>query len=203
MGARKTASKAPEIINQRLAKALSHPLRVRILAELNKREMSPNQFAHEFGGSISATAYHFRELEKFGCVEVVKEVKRRGAIEHYFRGTRRALFDDANWRRLPESIKASVTGMTFQTYLERVTEAMREGTIDARNDRHFTWMALALDERAWNELIEDLDTLFTRALDLQVEAGLRLAESGEEPIAATVGLAGFESPRSEGANREA
>lgn len=197
MAAKPAGTKAPEIIDQGLAKALAHPTRIRILVELNQRMMSPNEFAQEFDGSLSKVSYHFRKLEEHGCLELVKEVPRRGAVEHYYRGTRRALFDDANWHSLPEAIKNSVTGTVFQTYLERVVQAMRAGTLDAREDRHFSWTALVLDGQAWDELIEGLDALFARALDLQVEAGLRMAESGEEPITATVGLAGFESPRSE------
>lgn len=198
MPAQPSANKAPEIINQQLAKALAHPARIKILVELNKRVMSPNEFSREFGGSLTKLAYHFRKLEELGCLEVVKEVPRRGAIEHYYEGTRRALFDDSDWQGLPEAVKNSVTGTTFQTYLERVAQAMTAGTMDAREDRHFSWTALILDQQAWDELIEGLDSLFAKALDLQVEAGLRMAESGEESITATVGLAGFESPRSDG-----
>jgi DNA-binding transcriptional ArsR family regulator len=188
---------APEIINRQLAQALAHPMRVRILAELNKRVMSPSEFVDEFGGSVSNTAYHFRKLEEYGCLEMVEEKPRRGAIEHYFQGTRRALFDDDAWHSLPEALKNSITGVTFQTYLERVAQAMEAGTMDAREERHLTWTALVLDQQAWDELIGGLNALFAKALDLQVEACLRMAESGEEPITATVGLAGFESPRSE------
>ena len=189
------SKKAPEIINQQLAKALAHPTRIQILVELNQRVMSPIQFSEEFGGGLSKVSYHFRELEKFGCLELVDEKPRRGAVEHFYKGTRRVLFDDANWKSLPDSVKGSVTGTTFQTFLDRVVQAMSAGTFDAREDRHLSWTALVLDERGWDEMVELLEGTLAGALDLQVGAGVRMAESGEEPIAATIALSGFESPK--------
>lgn len=182
---------------QRIAKALANSLRIEILDELNKRVMSPKQFAEEFGGSLPRVSHHFRQLEKYGCIEVVEERsggKRRGAVEHFFKAVERSMFDGPDWSKLPESMKTHVTTSSFQNYIVRVTEAMRAGTIDSRDDRHFTWTALRLDEEAWEELMASLADVFERTMELQKEADLRLAESGARPISATVALAGFESP---------
>jgi DNA-binding transcriptional ArsR family regulator len=190
--------KAPVAVVERLAKALAHPLRVKILVELNQRVMSPSQFFNEFGGgSLTKVARHFRQLERYGCVEVVEEKsggRRRGAVEHFFRATQRSLFDESSWTSLPESVKNEVTSEIFETYMERVTQAMAAGTIDARDERHFSWTALLLDQKAWEALIPKMDELFRFSLELGVEAGLRMVESGEEPIPVTVALAAFESP---------
>ena len=44
----------------RLAKVFSEPLRIRIVAVLNTREMSPKEFHAEFGGgSLSRVSRHF------------------------------------------------------------------------------------------------------------------------------------------------
>lgn len=194
--------KLPAYISQSLAKALANPLRVKILVELNKRVMSPSQFAEEFPRySLSKVSQHFRQLEKYGCIEEVEQKiggKRRGGIEHYFQAIRRAFFDQSSWAGLPESIRSGVTGETFTTYIERVAQAIEAGTIDIRDDRHFSWIAVRYDQQAWDEMIEGTDALFERAQELQVEAALRMAESGEEPIPATVAFACFESPSETG-----
>jgi DNA-binding transcriptional ArsR family regulator len=186
------------VVRQRLAKALAHPLRIRILVELNKHAMSPTQFMNEIGGaSLSRICRQFRALEALGCIELVETKtggRRRGGVEHFFRATQRVLFDKSSWEGLPDSHKGSVTGEAVTTYIERVEEAIEGGTIDVRDDRHFTWTAMHFDQRAWEEMIEAIDALFGRTLRFGVEAGVRMAKSGEIPIPVTVAFACFESP---------
>jgi DNA-binding transcriptional ArsR family regulator len=188
------------VVSQRLAKALAHPLRVQILVETNKRPMSATQFANQVGGGVSASkaARHFSYLEQLGCLELV-EVKtggrRRGGRERIYRAIQRSLFDDSAWQALPSSLQGEVTTVAFSTYIERVAEAMAAGTIDARQDRHFTWTAMHLDQEGWEELIRRTDELFDFSLKLRIEAATRLARSGEAAIPATVAFACFESPK--------
>jgi hypothetical protein len=188
---------APPFISPKVARALTNPLRARILVELNKRAMSPSQFANEFGHPLDKISRKFRELRKYDCIELVEEKQgegRRGGTESFYRATQRAKFDDSTWKKLPPSLRARFSGVIFEHLIERVAEAMEAGTLDARGDRHFTWTAFSYDQRAWEEIVERLDELFRRSEELQVEAALRMAESGEDPIPVTVALAGFESP---------
>lgn len=87
---------------------MRHPLRVRILEVVNDRDMSPTQFMRQrlapdvevSAKSLSLLSYHFRALEKAGCIEVVDRVPRRGATEHVYRGKARAYFTDEEWEAL-------------------------------------------------------------------------------------------------------
>src|SRR5690349_17967583 len=84
---------------------LKHPLRVRILEVLNEGPRSPSQFVEEglvpkgsyttYQQALSLAAYHFRELERDGCLEVIESIPRRGALEHVYRGLARVFFNDA------------------------------------------------------------------------------------------------------------
>lgn len=188
------------VVSQRLAKALAHPLRIQILVEMNKRgRMSATQFARLSGGSVTPqkASQHFRFLEKLGCIELV-EIKtggnRRGGRERFYRALQRSLFDDSSWQSLPKNLQNEVTAEAFSLYIKQVAEALVAGTIDTRQDRHFTWTAMHLDQQGWDELIRRTDELFNFSLRLRIEARLRMAESGEEPIPTTVAYACFESP---------
>ena len=73
-----------------ISAALKHPLRVRILEVLNEGPRSPSQFVEEglipkehyatYQQALSLAAYHFRELQKEGCLEVIESIPRRGAM---------------------------------------------------------------------------------------------------------------------------
>ena len=75
----------PEAIDERLARALSHPLRVQILEILSERVASPNDLSVELGVELTHVAYHTRTLDRCGCLELVDTAQRRGATEHYYR----------------------------------------------------------------------------------------------------------------------
>lgn len=187
-------------VPERLAKAMSHPVRIQILVETNKRPMSATQFSKWTGGEVSPTKAnrHFKYLEKLNCLELVEERqggRRRGGKEKIYRALQRSLFDESTWKALPDSLQGGVSGETISSYVERLAEAVTGGTIDNRQDRHLTWTGMHYDQQAWKELIDRMNELFWFSLELRVQAALRMIKSGEEPIPVTVGMACFESPR--------
>jgi len=75
----------PISIDQRLAKAMSSPLRARALALIAEGIASPKAIADELGLDVRGVAYHVRVLRKLGCIELVETQQRRGAIEHIYK----------------------------------------------------------------------------------------------------------------------
>ncbi|HSS04965.1 MAG TPA: winged helix-turn-helix domain-containing protein [Solirubrobacterales bacterium] len=183
----------------RVAKVFADPLRIKILTELNVREMSPKQFFDEFGGgSVTRVSRHFDVLSEYSWLYLVRTEsggKRRGAVEHFYRATQPAVFDNETWAPLPNSMKELVSMGIFEELGERVREAMAAGTLDARGDRHFSWAPLLVDQLGWENVLTKVDALFHFLFEEQTRANLRMAESGEEPIPMTVALAAFESPK--------
>jgi hypothetical protein len=95
-------TKKKDDVEQIVAKAFAHPLRVQILIILNERVASPNLLSQELDQSLNLVAYHVRVLEKYDCIELVDTKQRRGATEHFYRATRRQFLSDAEWARMPQ-----------------------------------------------------------------------------------------------------
>lgn len=177
-------------------------MRIHILEIVNERDMSPIQFMHlglapkfdRSKKSLSHIAYHFRQLEKAGCLEIVERVPRRGATEHVYRGRARAFFSDAEWPAMTPRERCLISRTMYQGLAARAEMAMLSHTFDARDDRHLTWVAMEVDERGLGELMSTLEATYYRAEEIRVDARDRLAESGDEVIPVTVGILGFESP---------
>ena len=58
----------PVPANQLLTQALKHPLRARIAAELEKRDMSPQELPEALGEPLPLVAYHYDVLAAVGLV---------------------------------------------------------------------------------------------------------------------------------------
>jgi DNA-binding transcriptional ArsR family regulator len=186
-----------QLIDQRLAKAISHPVRVEILVEADRAPLSPNEYVDRRGGPLSNVAYHFRALEKLGCLEVVDEVQRRGAVEHYYAVTKRALLSDNDFAQMPAPIRGGFNASILSTFMERAQEAIEADTMDAHDNKHLTWTPIKLDKAGFDRFMAMLGDVYAAVGVEQLAAGERMAKSGEAPIHTTVALFGFESPAPE------
>jgi DNA-binding transcriptional ArsR family regulator len=195
------ARTSPEGITQQLAKALAHPLRVRILTSLHKGVSSPNQLAQELEEPLGNVSYHVKTLLDFDCVELVKTEPRRGAVEHFYRATDRAFFSDAEWAKIPASARRGITGAMLESIGQDATEALTAGTIDGRSDSHLTRTPLALDEKGWSDLNSLLEQTHNRALEIQGEAATRLANEKSDSINTLLAILHFESAPAKGASK--
>jgi DNA-binding transcriptional ArsR family regulator len=185
---------------ERVAKAMSHPLRLRILTALNQRPMSPSQFQRAFGRegeSLSRISRQFRKLESYHLIEEIEQKSggsRRGGVEHVYRSIQVTEIDTPIWAVLPYQFKRAMSAVTAENMGIRIAQALESETIDARSNRHLSWMTVPLDQQGWDHVIAQTDAHFEWVRDEAVRAGERLAESSEEPILTTVALAAFESP---------
>jgi DNA-binding transcriptional ArsR family regulator len=188
----KTKKKKETGVDQRLVKALAHPLRVEILAILNERMASPNELSKELEEGLSQVSYHVKVLKDFECIEMVKTEPRRGAVEHYYRATARAFLTDSDWKSLPDSVKPGVSASAMRLILANVFGALQGGTFDARDDRHLSWTPGVVDEQGWEETVDLVAETLDRTMKIHADSAKRLAKSGEPGIPASVVLMNFE-----------
>jgi DNA-binding transcriptional ArsR family regulator len=185
---------SPEGITQQLAKALAHPLRVRILTSLHKGVSSPNQLSQELGEPLGNVSYHVKTLLEYDCVELVKTEPRRGAVEHFYRATERAFFSASDWEKIPASARKGISGSILEMIGHDASAALIAGSIDARTDSHVSRTPLVIDDKGWTELTELLSETLNRAIEIQEESATRLAEDKTDPIATKLAILHFESP---------
>jgi len=187
----------PEVIDQRLVRALAHPLRIRILEILTERVASPNRLSGELDAGLSHVAYHTRALDKCGCLELVDTAKRRGATEHFYKAAPHSFIGDRIWRRVPRTLLGGVSGATLQSFMDRAVAALEAGTIDGREETTLSWMPVLLDEQGWDEVSTAMEKTVNDVLSIQAESRKRLGRrKGKGAISAIVGLASFETPGS-------
>jgi hypothetical protein len=183
---------------------LVHRLRVNILAAVNEAPMSPSEFVdaglvpaemvRSYDQVLSLTAYHFKQLMKAGCLEVIEVIPRRGARENIYAGWSQKRVSEDERRALPSADRVEISRLAVQGLIARADLSMQAETFDQRLDRHLTWRSLTLDEKGWEKL-QAILLRTQREIDALRGGTEDLADSaGGQRINATVGLLGFESP---------
>jgi DNA-binding transcriptional ArsR family regulator len=194
--ARRSSTKDQHELDSNIVKALSHPLRMRILTRLNEGVASPNEMAKEFEESLPLVSYHVRILRELDCIELVRTTPRRGAIEHHYRALTRPFLDDDDWAQLPPSARKAVSNTVLSKALGDVRNAVAAGTFDDRADRHLSYTSLVLDEQGWRSLGDRLNELLDWVIEEQASAAGRLQddERGGSEVRSRLTLMAYSAP---------
>jgi DNA-binding transcriptional ArsR family regulator len=161
------------IDDARYVKAMSHPLRVRILALLDERTASPVELAGWLDATLGTVAYHVRTLERMGLIELVRETRVRGAVEHHYRSKERPRVSDEAWAAAPPIAKQVAVSSSLQTIDAYARAASAAGGFDHGNS-HLTRTALHLDARGWNDLSRALLRLLAQVDRIEEAAAERM-----------------------------
>jgi DNA-binding transcriptional ArsR family regulator len=184
-------------VDQRVVRAMGHPVRVQALVILNERVASPNEIAKELGESVGHVSYHIKVLKECECIELVDTAPRRGAMEHYYRATDRAFLSSEEWATLPASLRPGISASGIDNILKDVSAAVDGGTFDKRVNRHLSWTPILIDEQGWDELQTALDATLEKVFEIQSRSAERLVAEDAPGIPVSVAMLGFEAASAE------
>ncbi|HEV7847462.1 MAG TPA: helix-turn-helix domain-containing protein [Thermoleophilaceae bacterium] len=193
------ARRTLDLVDPRIAKALSHPMRAQILMILNDRVASPNEIAEAIDERLPNVSYHVRALLDLETIELVDTAQRRGAIEHYYRAIVRPYFTDRDWKRLPRSARQAISDSILQILWDDVSASIQAGLFESRTDRHLAHSRMVLDEEGWAAMVELLNGALAEAERIEASSKARLKKLDDgEGIPTTLALLQFESPNAAG-----
>jgi DNA-binding transcriptional ArsR family regulator len=174
-------SRVPTIGDPRYVKAVSHPLRVRILAMLSEEASSPRQISTRLDASLGVVSYHVRTLDRLGMIELVGERRVRGAVEHYYEARARPPVTTDDWDQAPAVAKQAEAAAQLQVIHDYARTSADRGGFDAETSQ-LTRAHFELDETGRAELAAACSRL--------AEEAEKIAEAARERIAAADGDAG-------------
>jgi hypothetical protein len=167
-------------LDTRLAKAMSHPLRQRMLMAYTGRVVSPSQVAAELEEPLGDVSYHTKQLLAHGCIELVEAVRGRGGVKHFYRATVPYEIADAEWAGLSPALRRRVAEPVAGTIVEDLAAASEAGGLTA-DQVHMSRTRLALDDRGRRELGALLEELVARALRIQEQSTARQGGDAGRP----------------------
>jgi hypothetical protein len=138
----------PVLVDPLLVKALSHVVRQHILLAAIQNEVSPTGLSKMLGEGLSQVAYHVKVLRDDcdGMLEETRTEPRRGAIEHYYRATAKALIPAKAWRRVRNGMRAVVGAGQASDLFNDLAAALQAGKLQSAEDDHITRIPLVLDK---------------------------------------------------------
>jgi DNA-binding transcriptional ArsR family regulator len=164
--------------DQKVAKALSHPLRVRLLTILNESTASPRELATRVGAPLENVSYHVRRLAELGCIELVETRASGNAVEHLYRAQVRPFLIGKQWTELPKPLRRSITNHILEQIFDDVRRSVVAEAFDAREDRILVRVPLVVDEQGWAQLKDLLVGVMDQAFEIQTESAERLVAAG-------------------------
>jgi DNA-binding transcriptional ArsR family regulator len=177
----------PLPLDERLAKALSHPLRRRVLERImDDGEASPNEVAKGLGAPLSTVSYHVHILRDLQCIELVRTEPRRGAVEHFYRSALDLFLEDAQWSRLPLVVRRQLAGQTVGDLMQEMGAAAGSGGFDDAASA-IARVPLELDDTGRQELSELLHATLREAEAIQERSAAR----GDDAQPSLLGLLHF------------
>jgi DNA-binding transcriptional ArsR family regulator len=175
------------IDDPRFVKAVSHPLRVRILAMLDERTASPNQLAGWLGASLGTVAYHVRTLFQLGLIELVGETRVRGAVEHHYRSKPRPPVSVQAWADASPVAKQAAVGSALAVVGEYARRSAAAGGFD-RSEARLRRALLRLDARGFTQLSKACEKLLERVERIEADAEKRIGASPRADDVVETGL---------------
>ena len=170
-----------DISDPRLVRALSHPLRVRVLGILEERTASAVEISRLLRAPLGVVAYHVRTLDRLGLIELEREAQVRGAVQRFFRARERPAVSAQSWSKAPPVAKQALIGATLQQIDDYARASNASGGFD-RADAHVTRTALKLDGEGWERLADLLHGVLGELESIEREVAARQAGGSGPPL---------------------
>ena len=187
-----SAALQPKTVDELVVFVVQHPIRVDALQILHEREASASDIARQIGQDLKKVGNHVKALADYGCIELVRTEKKRGAEEHFYRASLRPCIGKEEWAQLSPEARHEISALVFQAIVAEALAAFRAGKFDSRLDRHLSWVPMKLDEEGWRELMNELEESLERIQGIKERADERLCSSGEKGFPAIAAAIGFE-----------
>jgi DNA-binding transcriptional ArsR family regulator len=182
----------PALIDSRVLKAQSHPIRAHILNILSEGPNSPGRMQRRMENvSLSLVCHHVKVLREVGLIELIDIKKHGGRKEHIYRATQWQRFELEEWEAMDPKFRDPIVATILQQISEDAGRAAAEGRFNAIPDRHLSRSPIAVDREGWKEVVDALEDALTAVLEAHGKSKERAYSSGEDLVRARVVIMQF------------
>lgn len=183
---------SPTLIDPRVLKAQSHPIRAHILNILSEGPSSPARMQRRMEGvSLPRVSHHVKVLRDCQLIELVEIRKHGGRKEHIYRATKRQFFTLEEWLAIDPLLREPLITTILQQISDDTGRAVAEGKFTELADSHLSRSPIELDQAGWQEVVDALEAALDGVLEAHARSAERTRESGEKKMVARVVMMQF------------
>lgn len=182
-------------IEEVLAYALGHRIRVYVLTLLNEGTYTPDQLARIIGEPTNKVSHHIKELLDAGSIELAKTEKVRNADQHYYRAVEMPFYSDEEAKAMTPQQRKVTAGLTLQCMVAEAMSAFWAGKLHDDPRVWLAWRWFNVDEQGRQDIADEQQRSWERMQEIECESTNRRAESGEDAASIIVANMGFERER--------
>lgn len=177
----------PNLIDERVLKAQSHPIRAHILNILSEGPSSPAKMHRRMENvSLNLVCHHVKVLKDVGLIELVDVRHHGGRREHIYRAMQRQYLTLEEWLAVDPKVRNPITTTILSQISEDTTRSIAEGKFAELEDNHLSRSPIELDREGWKEVIDLLEVALEGVLEAHARSVERSRESGEALMVARV-----------------
>jgi DNA-binding transcriptional ArsR family regulator len=178
-----------------LAAAMANPLRVDLLTAISENQgsgVSVRQLAERVHQPRRRVRYHLDALARQGLISVVREQRRRGATERFYRVELMPMLSPEAVEHIGDAEVQQIMLQVLRCIFLDASTAVAAGTFGARRGSSGIRSTGEVDLRGWEELSAIHDAALVEAQAVLARSEERLSGSTESPIRAIAALLLFE-----------
>jgi DNA-binding transcriptional ArsR family regulator len=182
-------------IEEVLAYALGHRIRVQALTILNEGVYSPDEIARIIGEPTNKVSHHIKELLDGGSIELAKTEQVRNTTQHYYRAVEMPYYSDEETAAMTPQQRQVTIGLILQCMIAEAMSSFLAGKM--RNDPRIrlSWRWFNIDAQARQEIADEQEQSWARVQKIEADSINRCAVSGEEATSLVVAQMGFRRER--------
>jgi DNA-binding transcriptional ArsR family regulator len=194
-----TATRRPgqrkKTIEEVVAYAVGHRIRVHILIVLNEGTFTPGQIAEIIGEPLNNVSNHIRELADAGSIELAKTEQVRNTILHYYRAVEMPYYSDEEMAAMTPEQRQVTYGLVIQSMIAEVMAALWAGKLHDDPRAWLAWNWFNVDEQGREDIAAEQKRSWERVEEIEVESTNRRAGSGEDATSIIVTQLGYQRAR--------
>jgi DNA-binding transcriptional ArsR family regulator len=199
-----TEAAAPKLIDPRILKAQSHPIRAEILNILSEGPNSPSRMHRRMeAGSLQVVCHHIKILREVELIELVRIREHGGRKEHIYSAIKRQYFNLDEWLAVDPKFRDPLIGTILRQISDDTGRAAAEGRFSEFPDSHLSRSPIELDAEGWMEVVDALEVALERILEAHARSKERARISGEALMVARVVIMQFPIGRADPRESEA
>lgn len=178
-------------IEEVVAYAVGHRVRVHILIVLNEGTYSAAELAEVIEEPLNIVSNHVRELADAGSIELAEAKTAGNMIRHRYRAVERPHYSDEEVAAMTPVQRQVTAGLAIQSMVAEIMAGLWSGKMTSDPRLWLSWDWFNVDEQGRAEIADEQERSWATIQEIEAKATNRRAESGEEAVSILASQTGF------------